>query len=128
MREKTHILIVDDHQAITETLGTILSFTGYAVHTATSAAEALAIMREDEIGILLTDVRMPDMNGVELYLEIRETQPNLITFLMTAGTMDETIKEGLDEGVQMILTKPLDINILLKLLSTTADSLIWINS
>jgi len=128
MREKTHILVVDDHQAITETLGTILSFTGYAVHTATSPAEALAIIRKEEISILLTDVRMPGMNGVELYREIRETQPDIIAFLMTAGVMDAVIKEGLDEGVQMILTKPLNIHILLQLLTTTVDSFNWLTT
>lgn len=125
MSEKTHILVVDDHKGIAETLESILSFTGYAVHTANSGAEALTVIRNHEISIMLTDVRMPEMNGVELYLEIRKTHPDLITFLMTAGVIDYTIKQGLDEGVQMILTKPLDINILLRLLSTTAKTLSW---
>jgi DNA-binding NarL/FixJ family response regulator len=60
---------------------------------------------------------MPDMNRVELYLATRKTYPNLITFLMTAYTADDIIQKGMAEGIKTVLSKPVDMDLLLSLVS-----------
>ena len=111
------ILVVDDHPSMTQTLTDILSVKGFEVHAAYSGAEALEILQEHPVHILLTDVRMPDMNGVELCRAARKTQPNLIVMLMTAYAADDIIEKGFSEGIKTVLTKPLDINLLLSIFS-----------
>ncbi len=122
MSKAFHILVVDDNPPMAKTLADILAVKGYAVHTAYSGAEALRILQDQRVDILLTDVKMPDMNGVDLFRETREVHANLITFLMTAYAADDIIREGLEEGIQTVLTKPLDIDFLLTLLSAAVGS------
>ena len=117
MRESTTILVVDDNPSMTKTLADILQVKGFDVYLAYSGAEALEILRSQPVDILLTDVKMPDMDGVALYRETRKTHPNLTTFLMTAYAADDIIQQGLAEGIKTVLTKPLDINFLLSLVS-----------
>lgn len=112
-----NILVVDDNPSVTTTLKDILIAKGYAVHAAYSGREALKVMDDHRIDVTLTDVRMPDMNGVELYRQIRKTNSGAIIFLMTAYAADDIIQDGLQEGVQAVLTKPLDIDFLLTLFS-----------
>jgi CheY-like chemotaxis protein len=117
MRDATTILVVDDNPSMTKTLADILAVKGFTVHAAFSGAEALEILRTQHIDILLTDVIMPDMNGVALYRQTRKTHPKLVTILMTAYAADEIIEQGLAEGIKTVLTKPLDIDFLLSLFS-----------
>jgi len=115
MSDQTTILVVDDNPPMAKTLSDILSIKGYAVYTAFSGAEALDILSHNEVHILLTDVIMPDMDGVALYRQTRKTHPRLVTFLMTAYAADEIIHQGIAEGIKTVLTKPVDINLFLNL-------------
>ena len=67
--------------------------------------------------ILLTDVKMPEMDGLELFRETRSLYPKLITIFMTAYAADDLIQQGMAEGVKTVLTKPLDIKFLLSFFS-----------
>lgn len=111
------ILIVDDNPSVLQALEDILIIKGYEVHTASSGAEALEILRDHRVEILLTDVRMPDMNGVVLHRATRKIHPHLTTILMTAYAADHIIEQGMKEGIKTVLNKPLDIDFLLTLLS-----------
>ncbi len=113
MGEATSILIVDDQPAVATSLADILEIKGFKVHMAFSGAEALEILADHLIDILLTDVRMPDMNGVTLYREVRKKYPYVTTYLMTAYAADDIIQQGMKEGIKTVLTKPLDINLLI---------------
>jgi CheY-like chemotaxis protein len=117
MSETIRILVVDDNPAMADTLADILEVKGFTVHAAASGAEALEILRDQPMDILLTDVKMPGMNGLELYRETRKLYPRLITIFMTAYSADELIQQGMAEGVKTILDKPLDMNFLMSLLS-----------
>ena len=117
MSESTAILVVDDHPSMAKTLADILSLKGFDVHAAYSGAEAIEILQNHPIHILLTDVRMPDMNGVELCRAARKIHPNLIMMLMTAYAADDIIQKGLSEGIKTVLTKPLNINLILSIFS-----------
>jgi CheY-like chemotaxis protein len=117
MSETISILVVDDNPVMAETLADILEAKGFSVHAAVSAAQALQILKEAPVDILLTDVKMPQMNGLELYRATRKLYSNLITIFMTAYAADELIQQGMAEGVKTVLTKPLDINFLLSFFS-----------
>jgi DNA-binding NtrC family response regulator len=118
MSENLRILIVDDDQRMAGTLKDILNAKGYeadAVHSGPEAIEKIALTNYD---FVLTDIKMPEMNGVELYKVIKQKQPDIAVVLMTAYSTDKLIKEGLEQGAIASLTKPLDINALLSFLST----------
>ena len=117
MSEAISILVVDDNRAMADTLADILEAKGFIVHAAAGGTEALEILRRLPIDILLTDVKMPEMNGLELYRETRKLNTSLITIFMTAYAADELIQQGMAEGVKTVLTKPLEINFMLHLFS-----------
>jgi two-component system response regulator YesN len=112
------ILIVDDNRSMADALVDILVLKGFETFVASSGAEALQILHEHPIDVLLTDVIMAEMDGVELYRQTREAYPQLITVLMTAYAADELIQQGMAEGIKTVLTKPIDIDFLVLLLST----------
>jgi CheY-like chemotaxis protein len=117
MNALTTILVVDDNPPMAKTLQDILVIKGYAAYIAFSGAEALEVLQSQKIDILLTDVIMPEMNGVALYRKAMEIHPHLIGFLMSAYSNDDIIRQGLAEGIKTILPKPLDINLFLSMVS-----------
>ncbi|KKL91341.1 hypothetical protein LCGC14_1895660 [marine sediment metagenome] len=117
MREKLHTLIVDDDPRMAKTLLDILKVKGYGAELAHSGPEALEKVNKGRFDCVLTDIKMPQMNGVELYKAIKAEQPDLPVVLMTAYSNDKLVEEGLEEGAIASLTKPLDIDLLLSFLS-----------
>ncbi len=112
------ILIVDDNPSMADALVDILRLKDFETFVASSGAEALQIMHDHPIDVLITDVIMTEMDGVELYRHTRNDYPQLITILMTAYAADELIQQGMAEGIKTVLTKPIDIDFLVLLLST----------
>jgi CheY-like chemotaxis protein len=117
MSESFTILVVDDNPSMAGSLVDILEVKGFEVHAASNGAEALEILRVHHVDILLTDVKMLDMNGLDLYRETRLIYPKLITLFMTAYAADDLIQQGMKEGIKTVLSKPVDIDLLLSLLS-----------
>jgi CheY-like chemotaxis protein len=120
MDQKLRILIVDDDERMTRTLADIFSTTGHQPVEANSGAQALELARTQPFDCVLTDVRMPGMDGVELHRQLRQTLPGLPVMLMTAYASDEIIRKGLDEGVVGVFDKPLNISNLLGFFSSLA--------
>lgn len=118
MKEKLRVLIVDDDRRMVKALLDILKVKGYEAEAAHTGAEALDKVNKGRFDCVLTDIKMPQMNGVQLYRAIKAIQPELPVVLMTAYTTDKLVKEGLEEGAIASLTKPLDINLLLCFFST----------
>jgi two-component system response regulator HydG len=120
LNPQLRLLIVDDDLRMTRTLSDILSLSGYSVVEASSGEEALAKISAQAFDCVLTDVRMPGMNGVEFHRQLRQSQPGLPVVLMTAYAADEIIRQGLEEGVVGVLDKPLDITSLLGFFTSLA--------
>jgi CheY-like chemotaxis protein len=118
MEQSLHILIVDDDKRMTRTLTDILSLSGHNVVEAHSGPQALEKARAQPFDCVLTDVRMPGMDGVELHRQLRSIQPGLPVILMTAYAADSLTSRGLDDGVVGVLDKPLDITHLLGFLTS----------
>ena len=115
---KLHILVVDDDRRMAKTLVNIFQVKGYEVEAAHSGPEALGKVAGGRFDCVLTDIKMPEVSGVELYRAIKARQPDLTVVLMTAYSTDKLVKEGLEEGAIAALTKPLDINALLSFFSS----------
>jgi len=109
---KGNILVVDDEAQITRVLKTTLSAQGYGVRTAPSGKQALDEMKGWSPDLVITDLRMPNMDGLELCHAIRADSRVPIIVLSVKG--EETIKvEALDAGADDYITKPFNINELL---------------
>jgi CheY-like chemotaxis protein len=111
------ILVVDDFPPFVDTLVEVLDAKGYEVETAYSGAQALQILQNHPVDLLLADIRMANMNGLELYRRARKLHAHLTTILMTAYAANDLIQQCLAEGVKAILEKPLDIDSLIGLIS-----------
>ena len=113
-----NILIVDDDRRMAKTLVDILGVKGYQAKAAYSAEAALEVMEGQSFNCILTDIKMPGVNGVEFYTAIKEKHPYLPVILMTAYSTDKLVEEGLNEGVIACMTKPLDLNMLMSFFSS----------
>ena len=118
MSEKLNILIVDDDHRMAKTLADILKVKGFKAEVAHDGLEALKKIEEHHFDSVLTDIKMPQMNGVDFYKAIKNIQPELPVLLMTAYTSDALVREGLEVGAIAVLNKPLDINLLLSFFSS----------
>ncbi len=100
------ILVVDDEELIRRQAEAALKRSGYRTGTAANGKEALAIIREAPPDLLLTDIRMPEMDGLELLAHAREIKPELVVIFMSAyGTIDNVMRL-LQMGVTGFLMKP----------------------
>ncbi|MBW2264061.1 MAG: sigma-54-dependent Fis family transcriptional regulator [Deltaproteobacteria bacterium] len=101
------ILVVDDEQGIRDLVSDILASDGYEVDAAPSAAAALELIEERDFAIVLSDVRMPGMSGIELLSELKKRRPDLPVILLTAfGTIPQAV-EAIREGALDFLEKPI---------------------
>ena len=124
---KDTILLVDDEEGIRKILGISLEDVGYRVFKAASGEEALSILRQAAPGIVLTDIKMPGMDGIELLQAIKEESPDTEVIMITGhGDLDLAIK-SLQFDAADFITKPINeeaLDIALK----RAHERIWMRS
>jgi len=108
------MLLVDDEERFLSTTKKLLSRKGYDVLTATSGAEALEELRVHNIHVVILDVKMPGMDGLETLKAIKRTYPLVEVIMLTGhGTIDSAV-EGLKSGATDYLTKPTDVQDLIE--------------
>ncbi len=100
------VLIVDDEGSILLTLAANLELEGFDVTQAPSGARALEALQIESFDLLLTDIRMPGMSGVELFRRARALRPEMPVVLMTAYAVEGLVDEALGEGAFAVLPKP----------------------
>jgi len=100
------ILLVDDEPDIIEVLELVLQNEGMEVLRASSGRKALSILRETPVDMVISDIRMPDLSGVELLKEAKQFAPNTIFIMITAYASTETAIDALQHGAYDYLTKP----------------------
>jgi CheY-like chemotaxis protein len=103
-----HVLIVDDEPNMLRTLADILRDEGFEVSTAASGEEAVAMCGKNEYGVVLMDVRMPGIDGMEAFRRIRRERRSVPVVMMSAYTVDHLLNDALKEGVVAFVQKPLD--------------------
>jgi DNA-binding NtrC family response regulator len=108
------ILVVDDEAPVRDIIGKGLSQVGgYSVEVAQNGVEAIEKIEKDVFDLVLTDLKMPEMDGLELLRTIKGTRPEVLVILMTAYGTIETAVEAMRIGANDYITKPVDLNELL---------------
>lgn len=108
--EKREILVVDDDQHLRMVLNQTLEASGYQVRVAKSGEEALAILKDYPVGLIITDLMMPGIKGIELVSKAKEMDPNLGAIVITAyGTIERAV-ETMQKGAFDFITKPFSIS------------------
>jgi len=121
MREKRQILVVDDENLILKIISDILVKEGYKVKTAFNCNRALQLLKEESFHVVLTDIRMPEKNGIDLLSEIRTFNPDMPVILMTGYASLVTAVEAVHHGAFDYLTKPLDYDKLKSIIKHAVD-------
>ncbi len=107
--DNIHLLIVDDESSISEILGCYLQNKGYTVTTASSAEEAFGIVNKMSIDLVVSDIKMPGLSGVEFLKKVKENHPSIPVLLTTGFPTLDTAIEALKLGAYDYLTKPFNL-------------------
>ncbi|MGB3562372.1 MAG: sigma-54 dependent transcriptional regulator [Thermoanaerobaculia bacterium] len=106
MNKRTRVLVVDDESIIRESLRDWLTGAGYEILTAGSGEEALRLVRQESVKIMLADLVMPGMDGIELMKEARKIVPTISTVIITAHATVQTAITAMREGAHDYIEKP----------------------
>lgn len=116
------ILIVDDNRGIRMLLEEVFSKDGYLVHLAANGAEAISIAENKDIHCVLLDMKLPDMNGIEILKTIVQFKKNLPFIMMSAYAEQDLIEKAKNNGAIHFITKPFNIHELKELVSKFINS------
>lgn len=106
------ILVVDDEHDVCDMLEKFLTLKGYEVYTALSGREALDLVKKKKPHIVLLDIRMPEMNGLECLERIKEIDTEIGVIMITAIKQEEVGKKAMELGAYDYITKPLSLQYL----------------
>ncbi|OBY35540.1 two-component system response regulator GlrR [Providencia rettgeri] len=113
-RKSANLLLVDDDPSLLKLLGMRLSSEGFKVTTAESGPEALKILQKEKLDLVISDLRMDEMDGMALFDEIQKAHPNMPVIILTAhGSIPDAVA-ATQRGVFSFLTKPVDKDALYK--------------
>jgi len=108
MSRKISILIVDDEESVRDSLFNWFLEDGFRVECAENAKKALTILESDQFDIILADIKMPGMDGLEMLRRIKSLKPDAIVIVMTAFATVDTAVKALKDGAYDYVTKPFD--------------------
>ena len=103
------IMVVDDDPGVRLTLEGIIEDEGYGVVGAENGDQAIELARQSPFDLIFMDIKMPGMNGVDAYKEIKKISPTSVVFMMTGFAVEELIKEALEEGAYAVIYKPFEV-------------------
>jgi two-component system response regulator HydG len=106
---KTNVLVVDDLRSIRLTLGGILEDEGYNVVLAENGYQAIEAAKQTHFDFIFIDIKMPGINGVQTFREIKKINPEAVVIMMTAYSVEDLVREALEEGAYAVVYKPFDI-------------------
>lgn len=118
---KTSVLIVDDNQDLADGLGMVLEDENYQVSLAYNGTNAIKLFNDGYFDFVFLDVKLPDMNGIEVFQSIIRKDPNATVILMTGYRVEQLLAEVIDNGDVDILLKPFEIERALKIISEIKD-------
>lgn len=120
MGEIARILIVDDDENIRKVITTILADEGYTVESAETAKKAIEMTKKNFFNLALIDIRLPDMEGIELLTRMRETTPKMRKIVITGYPTLHNAIEAVNRGADAYILKPFDME---KTLETIREQL-----
>jgi signal transduction histidine kinase/ActR/RegA family two-component response regulator len=110
MNNKPRLLIVDDDESTCQSLALIFGKVGYETETAATAREAIEKAQGKFFNVALLDIRLPDMEGIELVAPLKATHPDMTVMMVTGHASLKTAVQALNEGASAYITKPLDMD------------------
>jgi DNA-binding NtrC family response regulator len=116
MGEHARIIIVDDDEGIRETLVAILQEEGYQVDTAETGKEAIKKTNAEFYNLALIDIRLPDIEGIDLLKEIKETVPKIRKIVITGYPTMQNAIEAVNNGADAYVLKPFDVEKVLRII------------
>src|SRR5215211_2380164 len=117
----SNILIVDDEQSYRQLLSLVFEGDGHTIRTAANGREALTLLHTEPADVVISDVRMPDMDGIEMLRAVREIAPDIGVVMMTAFASVETAREAFKLGADDFIQKPFDVEELKLIVKKTLD-------
>lgn len=106
MDKTNKIMVVDDEKMIRDLLKKILTNNGYKIITAKDGVDALQKLKTEEASLMISDIKMPRMNGFELLRHVKKNYPKMNIIMMTAYGDTYTVKNALTMGANEYITKP----------------------
>ncbi len=113
---KRNMLVIDDDRAILKVFSRIFEKNGYAVAVAETGKEAEEKIGKQNYDATLVDIRLPDMNGVDLLPIMQEISPKMVKIVMTGQTNPDYANRATQNGADAFLSKPVEPNVLLNIL------------
>ena len=110
MKTKAEILVVDDEPGLRDFLEIMLNKQGYGVETAVDGVDAMEKVQNSNFDLVVTDMKMPRMNGIEFLREIKQREPNLTVIIITAYASHQSAIEAMKLGAYDYITKPFKID------------------
>ena len=117
----SNILIIDDEKAIRKTLSEILSYEGYKIEEASDGEEGLKKFRDKAYDVVLCDIKMPKLDGLEFLDKAREANPDVPVIMISGHGTIETAVEAVKKGAYDYISKPPDLNRLLITIRNAKD-------
>ena len=124
MVKQGEILVVDDQPGILETLSDILEAKGYGVATASDGFTAIRKAKEKKFDLILMDIKMPGINGVQTFREIKKIAPATAVVMMTAYAVEDLIREAIEEGAYTVVYKPFDTQKVIQTIEQVLESML----
>lgn len=118
---KKEILVIDDEQMILDMLDQILSSAGFEVQTALGGKKALEIFTDHPVQLVLTDIKMPGIDGYHLLREIKRQAPETRIVLMSGYSNDLSIREAIELGADEFVVKPFKGSEILQVLESAME-------
>jgi two-component system response regulator HydG len=107
--DRINILVVDDLRSSRLTLGGILEDEGHNVVLAENGYQAIEAARQLPFDLVFMDIKMPGINGVQTFREVKKTNPQAAVIMMTAYSVEDLVREALEEGAYAVVYKPFDM-------------------
>ncbi len=120
------ILVIDDERSIRNTLKDILGFEGYSVEVAENGLKGIELVKISDFDIILCDIKMPEMDGIEVLEKILELKPETTVVMISGHGNIDTAVEAIKKGAYDFIVKPLDLNRLLITIRNAGDKTVLI--
>ena len=121
MSEQIRVLIIDDEKAHAEALAESLRRVGHECTIATSGAAGVKKIEDDEFGIVLTDLKMEDMDGLAVVRKVKQLSPDTVIVVITGHADNKTAVEAIKQGASYYLSKPVDLAVLRAIVDPAAE-------
>jgi len=118
------ILIVDDQRSMRMTLAGVIEDQGYAVTEAEDGYQAIELVTSAHFDLVLMDIKMPGINGVQTFREIKKISPESVVVMMTGFAVEDLVAAALEEGAFSVIYKPFDVEGVIKLVDSVLESLL----